>query len=61
MKEIGYGKNYVYPHDHDKNFIDENYFPDKMKNRQYYFPTENGQEKNLKDRLKLFWKGRKKY
>jgi putative ATPase len=61
MKEIGYGKNYLYPHDHDKNFIEENYFPDKMKNRQYYFPTENGQEKNLKERLKMIWKGKKKY
>ena len=61
MKEIGYGKNYVYPHDHENNFKDENYFPDKMKNRQYYFPTENGQEKNLKERLKMLWKGKKKY
>jgi putative ATPase len=61
MKEIGYGKNYDYPHDHSNNFTDVNYFPDKMKRRQYYFPTENGQEKNLKDRLKLLWKGKKKY
>lgn len=61
MKEIGYGKEYKYPHEHESNFIEENYFPDELKNTQYYFPSENGQEKNLKERLKQFWKKRKKY
>ncbi len=61
MKNIGYGKDYKYPHDFDKHFIEENYLPEELKNRQYYFPTENGQEKNLKDRLKALWKNRKKY
>ncbi len=61
MKEIGYGKEYKYPHDFENHFIAENYLPEELKNSQYYFPTENGQEKNLKDRLKLFWKNRKKY
>ncbi len=61
MKKIGYGNNYKYPHDFDKHFIEENYLPEELKNRQYYFPTENGQEKNLKDRLKALWKNKKKY
>jgi putative ATPase len=61
MKEIGYGKNYLYPHDHNNHFIEENYLPDELKNQQYYFPTENGNEKNLKDRLKNLWKNKKKY
>lgn len=61
MKDIGYGKEYKYPHDYDNNFIPENYLPEELKNSQFYSPTENGQEKNLKDRLKFLWKGRKKY
>ena len=61
MKSIGYGKEYKYPHDHKENFITENYFPDELKDEQYYFPTENGQEKTLKERLKQLWKGRKNY
>ncbi len=61
MKSIGYGKEYKYPHDFDDHFILENYLPDELKNAQYYFPTENGQEKNLKERLKSLWKNRKKY
>lgn len=61
MKEIGYGENYKYPHQYDNNFVEENYLPDEMKRKQYYFPSENGNEKTLKERLKLLWKNRKKY
>ncbi|MCH7723185.1 MAG: hypothetical protein IIA49_05420 [Bacteroidetes bacterium] len=38
-----------------------NYLPEELKGRQFYFPTENGQEKNIKERLKFFWQGIKKY
>jgi putative ATPase len=61
MKQIGYGKEYKYPHDYDNDFVPENYLPEELKNSQFYFPGKNGQEKNLKERLKFLWKGRKKY
>jgi len=61
MKAIGYHQGYKYPHDFENHFILENYLPEELKNAQYYFPTENGQEKNLLDRLKSLWKNRKKY
>lgn len=61
MKELGYGNNYQYPHDFENNFKVENYLPDELKERQIYFPSDNGQEKNLKERLKFLWKGKKKY
>ena len=61
MKELGYGEKYKYPHDYDNHFLIEKYFPEEMDGIQFYFPTENGQEKNLKDRLKSLWKGKKKY
>ncbi|MGE5499739.1 MAG: replication-associated recombination protein A, partial [Syntrophothermus sp.] len=61
MKEIGYGKNYQYPHEFAGNFVEKNYLPDEMKGTQYYFPSENGQEKTIKDRLKALWKTLKKY
>ncbi len=61
MKSIGYGKEYKYPHDFEGNFTPQNYFPTEMKNIQYYFPTENGQENNLKERLQKIWKGIKEY
>ncbi len=61
MKDIGYGKEYKYAHDFDNNFVEENYFPEELKGSQFYFPTENGQEKNLKERLKFLWKKLKRY
>ncbi len=61
MKDIGYGKEYKYPHDYENHFVAENYLPEELKNAQYYFPTENGQEKSLKERLTFLWKNRKKY
>ena len=61
MKELGYGEKYKYPHDYDNNFLIEKYFPEEMNGKQFYFPTENGQEKNLKERLKTLWKDLKKY
>ena len=61
MKEIGYGQDYKYPHNYDNHFIIENYFPNEMNEKQYYHPTENGQEKSIKERLKQLWKNKKKY
>jgi putative ATPase len=61
MKQIGYGKDYRYAHEFQNHFIEENYLPEELKGRQYYFPTENGQEKKIKDWLKYLWKKLKKY
>ena len=61
MKAIGYHKGYKYAHDFENHFVFEDYLPEELKDAQYYFPTEIGQEKNLLERLKALWKGRKKY
>ncbi len=61
MKEIGYGKEYKYPHEFKDHFILEEYLPENLHNAQYYFPSESGQEKNLKERLIALWKNKKKY
>ncbi len=61
MKEIGYSKNYKYPHDFENHFIEEKYLPEKLEHKQYYFPSESGNEKTFKERLKILWKNIKKY
>lgn len=61
MQNLNYGKEYKYPHSYPNHFVDENYLPNEIRNKQYYFPTENGSEKTIKDRLKSFWKDKKKY
>ena len=61
MKDLGYSQNYKYPHNYDTKFVVEDYFPPELKNKQYYSPSENGQEKKLKDWLNFLWKGKKQY
>jgi putative ATPase len=61
MKDIGYGKDYKYAHSFEMNFVLENYLPENLKDKQFYFPSDNGQEKTLKDRLRSLWGNKKKY
>ncbi len=62
MKEMNYGKGYIYAHDTEEKLSDMQCLPDALSDRRYYFPTQQGQEKQVKDRLEeiLEWKRRKK-
>ncbi|MCE9523388.1 MAG: replication-associated recombination protein A, partial [Alphaproteobacteria bacterium] len=51
MKDLGYGKDYVYDPDTPEGFSGQNYFPDDMPREAYYRPTEYGLEKEIKARL----------
>jgi len=54
MKNLGYGKAYRYAHDEpDAYAAGENYFPDEMGTRQYYFPTPRGLEIKIAEKLAL--------
>jgi putative ATPase len=59
--DLGYGQGYKYSHDYPDHFVQQQYLPDKLKNRVYYKPSEEGREKKIKERLKNLWKGIKKY
>lgn len=51
MKDQGYHKGYQYPHDDPRGVVPEHYFPEGMEPRDFFEPTEHGQEKDLKKRL----------
>ena len=55
MKELGYGREYKYPHDFADGFVPENYFPETLGRRIYYRPSEAGHEKVIAERLKAWW------
>jgi len=55
MKKEGYSEGYLYPHDHDDNFVNQAYLPEELLDQIYYHPTENGVEKKIKERLERLW------
>lgn len=36
MKEFGYGEGYKYAHDYEGGFVEQQYLPDKIKDKKYY-------------------------
>jgi putative ATPase len=61
MKQEGYAKDYKYPHDFPNHFVSENYFPINFKPKQFYFPSNQGKEIKVLERLKSLWKNLKNY
>jgi putative ATPase len=52
MKEIDYGKNYRYAHNEEDAYAAaENYLPEAVQDKQYYFPTERGLEGKIAEKL----------
>jgi len=49
MKELGYSKGYKYAHNYEGNYVDMQFLPDKIKDRVYYEPTDNGYERKVKE------------
>ena len=55
MKELGYGKGYVYDPDTADGFSGQDYFPDEMEREQFYYPEERGFEREINKRL-AYWR-----
>ncbi|MEM7647357.1 MAG: replication-associated recombination protein A, partial [Pseudomonadota bacterium] len=51
MKDLGYGQGYKYAHDGEKAYLPQNYFPEGLKNRKFYEPSERGFEKRITEYL----------
>lgn len=39
--------NYLYPHNYKNSYVNQEYLPDKLKNKKYYHPKDNKYENNL--------------
>lgn len=58
MKEMDYGKGYIYAHDTEEKMAKMECLPKALSGRRYYYPTDQGKEKEVKERLEeiLKWK-----
>jgi len=52
MKNMDYGAGYRYAHDESGSYAaGENYFPEALQHAQYYYPTANGLEIKIREKL----------
>lgn len=56
MEDLEYGKGYQYAHDSKDKVSNMQCLPENLKDRQYYQPTSQGLEKNIKERLEFIKK-----
>ncbi len=61
MKDIGYGKDYLYAHSYKDNFVIQEFLPDKIKGRKIYDPQNNARENDIRNSLKKLWKDKYNY
>lgn len=55
MKEMGYGKDYLYSHDYTDNFVLQEYLPNELSGTKFYEPGTNSREQQLEDFLRKKW------
>ena len=51
MKDLGYGRDYLYPHDYDEAMVAQAYLPEPLQERRYYQPESRGYEAKLREFL----------
>lgn len=58
MKDLNYGKDYKYAHSYENNFVEDNFFPEDLKEKNIYTPGNNQREKDSKEKMNKLWKKR---
>ncbi|MNS53938.1 Replication-associated recombination protein A [compost metagenome] len=61
MKELNYGKDYLYSHDYEGNFVNQEFLPDELSGEKIYEPGANSKEEQYRQWLKARWKGKYDY
>ena len=59
MRNLGYGKDYKYAHDYSGHFVEQQNLPDSLQGKRYYFPGDQGYEKEVTSRLRSWWSKKK--
>ncbi|MBC8266151.1 MAG: replication-associated recombination protein A [Flavobacteriales bacterium] len=59
MKELGYGKDYIYSH--NKPTDSQEFLPEEISGKMIYNPSNNSKENAFREGLKNLWKGKYNY
>ena len=60
LEEFGHGRGYKYPHDFPGHFIPQDYLPPELRGKVYYDPSEEGREREIRERLAGLWPERRR-
>ena len=58
MKDLGYGDNYKYSHDHPNNFVQQEFMPDEISGTNLFEPGSSKREQDIAQTIKNLWKGK---
>lgn len=47
-EKLGHGVGYKYAHNYPNHYVDQQYLPDEIKDATFYYPSDNGKEKEIK-------------
>lgn len=50
-RQLGHGQGYRYPHDYPGHYLEQDYLPAALKETKFYYPTEQGKEKDIANYL----------
>jgi len=59
MEQLGYGTGYKYAHDFPGGVVEQQHLPKELVGSRYYFPSDSGAEKEIKERLQQLRSGKK--
>jgi putative ATPase len=51
MRNLGYGEDYLYPHDFADAVVEQSYLPDQLDGKTYYAPSDRGYEARIHEYL----------
>jgi putative ATPase len=60
MKELGYGKGYLYSHDFPGNFAEQEFLPQEIKGTSFFKPGSSSKEQEIAKGIDQIWKGKYK-
>jgi len=61
MKNLGYGADYLYPHDFENHFTEQEYLPEALQGTRFYEPGSSAREVDFAKKLHKLWKGKYGY
>ncbi|MCI7562041.1 MAG: replication-associated recombination protein A [Bacteroidales bacterium] len=57
MKQMGYGRDYLYSHDFAGHFVQQQFMPDALQTVELYSPCDNERENKTREHLRAMWQG----